>query len=441
MPIRTRLTKNTAMKMMIGTRLTTNPTMKMMIKTSPSPTKEIMDYCDGWLLLFDCYDDEYSIFNPITSQSVQFPALNLKPEQAIGFSILSSSPANPNSMLILFEKNATSFIFCRIGDNQWTEEPAKGEVDYKDDDEDYLISPVRCKGKLYCRTHNSDKIVEIGLIMQYQFIINLLPVKLPQYFEGYNLDRCSRMTEYSGQLVMIYMGLRWIPTEVHLEPNAVEVYRLDFSRMEWEILDSAKDAALFFSDRSRFSCAAVGAVSTQEAGYIAINAQQDSQVNWEKGTMISSNEDTKETTHEGGLDLWEHEKTANQSYSYLDNDNYDGSQQSSGHLDHHQRSNFVDHTQFSQKDLGTALDKEFREEKIWQQMNAIRKIVGYRGSPEQTCIEELKALYLFTGLRDKVQSVNYEPLLPKQFHDGVVCFSSLSNVTGTTCFPLHRRGD
>ncbi|GLT77031.1 hypothetical protein SLA2020_486560 [Shorea laevis] len=221
-------------------------------------SKEIMDYCDGWLLLYDYYDDEYSIFNPITSQSVQFSALNLKPEQAIGFSILSSSPANPNSMLILFEMNATSFIFCRIGDNQWTEEPARGEVDYKDDDGDYLTSPVRCKGKLYCLTHNSDKIVEIGLIMQYRFIINLLPVKLPQYFEGYNLDRCSRMTEYSGQLVMIYMGLRWIPTEVHLEPNAVEVYRLDFSRMEWEILDSAKDAALFFSDRSRFSCAAVG---------------------------------------------------------------------------------------------------------------------------------------------------------------------------------------
>ncbi|GLT77033.1 hypothetical protein SLA2020_486570 [Shorea laevis] len=153
------------------------------------------------------------------------------------------------------------------------------------------------------------------------------------------------------------------------------------------------------------------AVSTQEAGYIAINAQQDSQVNWEKGTMISSNEDTKETTHEGGLDLWEHEKAASQSCSYLDNDNYDGSQQSSGHLDHHRRSNFVDHTQFSRKDLATALDKECREEKIWQQMNAIRKIVGYKGSPEQTCIEELKALYLFTGVEPPASLNNHSDLV------------------------------
>ncbi|KAL4325334.1 hypothetical protein GQ457_11G005710 [Hibiscus cannabinus] len=38
------------------------------------------------------------------------------------------------------------------------------------------------------------------------------------------------------------------------------------------------------------------------------------------------------------------------------------------------------------------------EEKIWEQMNALRTIVGYEAARKETCIEELKALYLFTGI-------------------------------------------
>ncbi|GMI63456.1 hypothetical protein HRI_000014900 [Hibiscus trionum] len=38
------------------------------------------------------------------------------------------------------------------------------------------------------------------------------------------------------------------------------------------------------------------------------------------------------------------------------------------------------------------------EEKIWEQMNALRTIVGYEAAHKETCIEELKALYLFTGI-------------------------------------------
>ncbi|KAE8664745.1 Eukaryotic release factor 1 (eRF1) family protein isoform 1 [Hibiscus syriacus] len=38
------------------------------------------------------------------------------------------------------------------------------------------------------------------------------------------------------------------------------------------------------------------------------------------------------------------------------------------------------------------------EENIWEQMNILRTIVGYKAEQKETCIEELKALYLFTGI-------------------------------------------
>lgn len=44
-------------------------------------------------------------------------------------------------------------------------------------------------------------------------------------------------------------------------------------------------------------------------------------------------------------------------------------------------------------------DQEIHEEeKIWQKIEAMRKIVGYKAKLRASCIEELKALYLFTGI-------------------------------------------
>lgn len=40
----------------------------------------------------------------------------------------------------------------------------------------------------------------------------------------------------------------------------------------------------------------------------------------------------------------------------------------------------------------------YSEDKIWKQIRAVRTIVGYKASVRGTCIEELKALYVFTGV-------------------------------------------
>lgn len=40
----------------------------------------------------------------------------------------------------------------------------------------------------------------------------------------------------------------------------------------------------------------------------------------------------------------------------------------------------------------------YSEEKIWGQIEGLRKIVGYKATIQKTSIEELKALYIFTGV-------------------------------------------
>lgn len=39
------------------------------------------------------------------------------------------------------------------------------------------------------------------------------------------------------------------------------------------------------------------------------------------------------------------------------------------------------------------------EEKIWERIEAMRAIVGYKAPASKTCMDELKALYTFTGVK------------------------------------------
>ncbi|KDP23305.1 hypothetical protein JCGZ_23138 [Jatropha curcas] len=53
----------------------------------------------------------------------------------------------------------------------------------------------------------------------------------------------------------------------------------------------------------------------------------------------------------------------------------------------------------SENDPGMASNEVLYSEKtIWKKINAMRKIVGYTTARHGTCIEELKALYVFTGV-------------------------------------------
>ncbi|GLU14534.1 hypothetical protein SLE2022_310960 [Rubroshorea leprosula] len=99
------------------------------VQTTPPELhgKEIQAYYHGRFILLDKENQQrwiwslwyqekrYSLWNPLTFESINLPPLTLKATQEIGFCILSSPPSNPDSMLILYETKDPSLIFFRIG--------------------------------------------------------------------------------------------------------------------------------------------------------------------------------------------------------------------------------------------------------------------------------------------------------------------------------------
>ncbi|KAI4374034.1 hypothetical protein MLD38_012080 [Melastoma candidum] len=56
-------------------------------------------------------------------------------------------------------------------------------------------------------------------------------------------------------------------------------------------------------------------------------------------------------------------------------------------------------TNLDQKVILPSPDKDiYTEEGIWQKIDAMRRVVGYKAARQASCMEELRALYLFTGV-------------------------------------------
>ncbi|KAL5195892.1 hypothetical protein HKD37_20G057640 [Glycine soja] len=56
------------------------------------------------------------------------------------------------------------------------------------------------------------------------------------------------------------------------------------------------------------------------------------------------------------------------------------------------------------------------EEKIWKAMNIIRKIVGYEGRMQGSCSDELKALYIFTGVEPPTGTLDDPAEIKEKLH-------------------------
>ncbi|MBA0785890.1 hypothetical protein Gotri_025234 [Gossypium trilobum] len=134
------------------------------------------------------------------------------------------------------------------------------------------------------------------------------------------------------------------------------------------------------------------------------------QLNKEKKDVVFSNEDEREINEEQGLDLSENLSTVSLQGSPPEV-NTEESWPSSSYSLHQDASDSsdlpvstkaqeADNTKIPVENATDAPSNEaiHCEEKIWEQMNALRTIVGYKAARRETCIDELKALYVFTGI-------------------------------------------
>lgn len=53
------------------------------------------------------------------------------------------------------------------------------------------------------------------------------------------------------------------------------------------------------------------------------------------------------------------------------------------------------------------LQEVISEDKIWEKIDAIRVIVGFKAPKRSSYVEEVKALYLFTGIEPPTQDQSH----------------------------------
>ncbi|XP_028946038.1 uncharacterized protein [Malus domestica] len=142
--------------------------------------------------------------------------------------------------------------------------------------------------------------------------------------------------------------------------------------------------------------------------------------------IVVSNADAREIADESGLHLFDEK---NQSGQQDWHSSYGISQECAGHVG----DEGADYAELpissiarESTDSGISSGKDitmpsngvlYDETKIWAKIDAIRSIVGYKGTPHATCIEELKALYLFTGVEPPTVSFSDPPDLAQVNHN------------------------
>ncbi|GLT42955.1 hypothetical protein SLA2020_169320 [Shorea laevis] len=241
-----------------------------LVKTTPPELhgKEILAYSHGWFILLHKVIRTlmFSLWNPLTLESICLPGLPLKSTQEISFCILSSPPGDFDSMLILFETKAPSFIWCSIGIGigykRWKRQDIKAKS-WKMKNYYCLFAPVICNGTLYCclQSHHrgSFRLVKIKLSMpNYRLPLILFDEFIPVpegYFKA--TIACAYMLESCGELFVVYLIKGRLCAQVVI---SVEVFKLDFLAMVWNKVESIKNRAFFVSKISSFSCPATSEV-------------------------------------------------------------------------------------------------------------------------------------------------------------------------------------
>ncbi|KAI3778240.1 hypothetical protein L2E82_07389 [Cichorium intybus] len=137
----------------------------------------------------------------------------------------------------------------------------------------------------------------------------------------------------------------------------------------------------------------------------ANDGSEDAIVKTKKDHLIHSNDDAREIGDESGLDLFD-ERNTGMNIEILEggdevkentvDDNVDvmalpGFRHAPLDSYHTKVTSKTDRKKPSREDV-------LEDEKIWEKIGAMRAIVGYKAPSQPTCIEELKALYVFTGV-------------------------------------------
>lgn len=215
--------------------------------------KEISNSYFDWLVLVD-KDEQYSLWNPLTSESITFPPLYFRPYQKVNDCLLTSPPGTKGSRLILFERYYPSLFSCKLGSKQWKQHLIREDfIKYK-----HLLCPVLCGGAIYAVTSSTKKLVKIDLNKLDH--LQLVAPELSVFPGSRAMERHERVVESAGELFFVSLSVSGSPWQKSRRKEVidVEISKLDLSKMELKKVESFKDRAFFIGDHSSFSCPMFG---------------------------------------------------------------------------------------------------------------------------------------------------------------------------------------
>ncbi|XVF77492.1 hypothetical protein PTKIN_Ptkin14bG0048700 [Pterospermum kingtungense] len=219
----------------------------------------------GWLLISQAKQEaqsciyQFVIWKLESSEVINLPALNLKPNQIIVAGILLSPPGNPGSMVILYEENLHYIICYSFDDKQWTKRwfgKEIADIGHDKDEPGDTISQqciTYCDGKLYAATEAKGYLM---VIEENRFNKNLkfrpLNCKLPASFSPCN-NFSRNLLDFCGQLCWVEVSWGGVNEEDIIDIDVLKL-ELNGNRKKWVKVKSAEDGAFFISDNYAFSC-------------------------------------------------------------------------------------------------------------------------------------------------------------------------------------------
>lgn len=219
----------------------------------------VYNSCHGWLILSN-EDDQFSLFNPVTLESILLPPHDkLDPKTHINACALSSPPADPSCALFLFDSGLRRILCCRLENQVWFEKSYGKVIEAVAESsarrKNYLHSPVSCNGKLYATTYYGGQLVSIDTTEQStsDLFIRPLGTSLPSDYEPLSQWAQLVLVESGGELfTIVTMGAGRLLRQV----VGIQIFKLDWTSVTWERGDNAKGRAFFLCNRYAISCPA-----------------------------------------------------------------------------------------------------------------------------------------------------------------------------------------
>ncbi|XP_058000610.1 uncharacterized protein LOC131178769 [Hevea brasiliensis] len=199
------------------------------------------------------------------------------------------------------------------------------------------------------------------------------------------------------------VGIEARTIDRRIEENGDKVNLLETVEVEWK---GATERAPVVPKEQVFGKRADDNIKEEEksAGraqeHMVKHGKLDHQLNRDEEITISSNVDATEIADESAFNLFDDKNAADLQNSSVDYGTPEGSEQPGYKLKENADSLelTIPSREHALEHSGIFDQVPYSEENIWKQIDAMRTILGYTAARHRTCIEEVKALYIFTGV-------------------------------------------